>query len=718
MSPFVFIEEFPLISRMNLSPRFFLLVAVLFSSVSIGYSLSGPSTYLSNDDRAYYKRVLLSAQQQDGSFSSSLSNTYFTIAALKSLKVEIPSKDRICSFAKTKTIEEEENIESLFYRSSILENLNCGSSVNEKTKAALMASLKTASFNRVLHAVSTISVLMKSKNIELSVEEMQSIHDRLWQFHADGLFRSTEEDEDGSVLNTGYALEIFSEIISNEKFKAVKWNRPQMERLLENALSAALLSVEEEEEEGEKAGIDTLQFLDPQMPTDSLQVTSIVFRGLAKLTAALGLRMKEISEEKVQSIAEFFIANKYSGNAKDIYYVLEGLKTCAHNPFFIPIGIFPVQTSFLASVKGSESYAKFMVCDVLGNFAAKVKVILIKAAPSNSPNKPLLSNQELEVVDGENSKPILYQFNFMNAKPELSFYTLEFRVVPIHSNSNVIPITSTLRTLKVSGIAVVSDIELAVSESHQLDGIREERKFSLEYPKSLDDPVEIGSQENVFITFKVKNQISGKPMQVHQAFIRISNVATGEELFFICKYSGKQYTSHFAANDLLEPFYGRSGSYLIELIVGDSVIQNSIIWSLANSVQIHFANDTEIPLPPDPFAFKPEIHHIFRVAAERPKQSISMAFTFAVLMPILIFVGGLILVGANMRNFPSGLDGLYALGFQCCVGAIFTLFIYYWLSLTMIQTLIYLLILSIPYMIFSKKALNALAIQNEKTKID
>ncbi|KAL6044146.1 Dolichyl-diphosphooligosaccharide--protein glycosyltransferase subunit 2 [Balamuthia mandrillaris] len=75
---------------------------------------------------------------------------------------------------------------------------------------------------------------------------------------------------------------------------------------------------------------------------------------------------------------------------------------------------------------------------------------------------------------------------------------------------------------------------------------------------------------------------------------------------------------------------------------------------------------------------------------------------------------GLLFLGANLRNFPSGVSSVYALGFQGCLAALVGLFALYWLYLNMLQTLGYLALLAVPTIFFGNRALAALAAHDKQ----
>jgi len=92
---------------------------------------------------------------------------------------------------------------------------------------------------------------------------------------------------------------------------------------------------------------------------------------------------------------------------------------------------------------------------------------------------------------------------------------------------------------------------------------------------------------------------------------------------------------------------------------------------------------------------------------------VSSSFTIAVLSPIFILLIGLIAVGANVRRLFSGVHFFWGVGFLVCIAANASLIFIFWLRLTMIHTLGYLAVLSLPTVFFGQKALSSLALDTK-----
>jgi len=342
------------------------------------------------------------------------------------------------------------------------------------------------------------------------------------------------------------------------------------------------------------------------------------------------------------------------------------------------------------------------VTDEQGKPAAKAKVVLLKAYPGKQEDNVVASNKEFTAVSGDTT---LYEFNFLSLKPDTGSYTLEVSATPTESKGNWEAVDNAELILNVVGQATVSDFTLTVADSE--DAISEGRKTRLESGKQLSSPLKVEHFQHVFVDFKVKGQ-SGKNIQVHQAFLRLSN-DTGREFIVPAEASANGYSAHISLRDTASEFYGQSGHYKLQLIIGDASIQNPILWTIG-TFNISYPDDLRVQVPRNPFAVLPEIKHQFREPDKRPPRTISVAFTVATLaVPALVLFIGLIRVGANLKNFPSGANFMYAIGFEACLGAVLALFACYWLYLNMIQTLEYLAVLAIPTLFFAHRNLNGLS---------
>ena len=495
----------------------------------------------------------------------------------------------------------------------------------------------------------------------------------------DGTFKTTLKSEEGTVLNGGLALLVLSQVAD------IVDSKTDLETVLTNAQDVFTSFSEETD--------DTLQIVDAGSKASNLRVTSTVFKGYVALAAALNEKPLSPDHEKIVAIAQYFVNQKQAQTTEDAYFVLEGLEAVANNNFAVPVVVSLEKSYIDPSTK--EGTIKINVVNVLGK-EVNSKVTINKINNGND-NKVIKSN-----VETDNGK-----FDFVTLKPEAGYYLFDINAKP--SDAKYIPVTT---TRKVKVIASISVSETAIIVADTIDTQEDGKKVTVDFGKTTD----ISVQQNQVLVVNFKVQANSKTIQVQQAFLRISN--DKYESIHVGRFNGKHYSVGIKVNDLFDQFYGKSGKFDLQLIVGDSFVANPIQWKLSTAT-IKFDNKTKVEVPVNQFAALPEIKHAFRPADKRADAALSFAFTIAVLAPALLLFVGFIRVGANFSNFPtSGINWIYALGFHGTLGAIFALYALYWLSLTMITTLQYLALLAVPYLFFASKTLNYLAGSANKSHRD
>lgn len=161
-------------------------------------------------------------------------------------------------------------------------------------------------------------------------------------------------------------------------------------------------------------------------------------------------------------------------------------------------------------------------------------------------------------------------------------------------------------------------------------------------------------------------------------------------------------------------FGGLSGKYEIHLIVGDAVISNPVSWHLAD-VNLKFpADGGDAPAPAQKAdTVKPEIKHLFREPEKRPPAMVSNLFTLLCLAPALIMFIGWLRVGVNISGFPFSIT---AIGFHVGLGAIFTLYYYFWLQLDMFATMKYLLMVGVVTFLCGNSMLVRIATRRKQSQ--
>jgi oligosaccharyltransferase complex subunit delta (ribophorin II) len=145
--------------------------------------------------------------------------------------------------------------------------------------------------------------------------------------------------------------------------------------------------------------------------------------------------------------------------------------------------------------------------------------------------------------------------------------------------------------------------------------------------------LKLNPEQKIHFTFKLKNQQSGKLInRAQQVFAVLNN--DKHEAVFVGKTSQKGYMIDISlTNSGLQ-----SGEYDLSLVVGDAFIQNPFQKNVAKvTVHSRSSSSASEPTYSQPL---PEIQHVFRQPEKRPDITISLAFTAAVLFPVLILLIG------------------------------------------------------------------------------
>ena len=233
----------------------------------------------------------------------------------------------------------------------------------------------------------------------------------------------------------------------------------------------------------------------------------------------------------------------------------------------------------------------------------------------------------------------------------------------------------------------VSNAEAAVFES---DGTLVDLHSALKFGETVT--LSASHSQKVKVGFQLTSP-SGAPFKPQQVFLNLRYVESGAvQTFFVppaAEDVGYEYTLEFSK--LVEKLNHQSGTYSVDLIVGDDLMENSFLWSMA-SVDLDLPEgpegSTTSATPVSKFAPKPEIVHIFRKPEKRPPTYLSMVFLVLTLIPLVGFFVGLQRVGVNLKNLPSGgLPLAAAAGFHGGIAMILGLYLMFWLKLNLFTTL-------------------------------
>jgi len=277
----------------------------------------------------------------------------------------------------------------------------------------------------------------------------------------------------------------------------------------------------------------------------------------------------------------------------------------------------------------------------------------------------------------------------------------------------------------VKASATINNLKLLVSTSKKAtDGSGGWNKVTKQQglPKGLR--ASSSDSEYIHVTF----DLTPENFIPHQAFVRFTHLDTNLDTFFVAKPSGSGgggFTATINLSEELPTFLYRAGEYEVSLLIGDVALVVPVEFAMG-TITLDFPAKTKptYPLYTRPLLHDsdnalgpmPEIHHQFRSPAPRPPIIVSTAFIILVLAPLVIFILGLPVVGANTKGLPGGFGVVWTLGLFASLLGFLILLSSYWFTLTMFTTLRYLVPLSVITVITGRGALRARASEAAKPK--
>lgn len=181
-------------------------------------------------------------------------------------------------------------------------------------------------------------------------------------------------------------------------------------------------------------------------------------------------------------------------------------------------------------------------------------------------------------------------------------------------------------------------------------------KEALTPDRALPKAVSLGSGEALKVILTVTN--GKKPRKPHQAFLTITNPASGlEESYpFSIKETGKAKVD-LTHNSIPSALLRSSKPLKASIVIGSF---GSSTPYKADAFDLSIAVDPAVPLPQAEEQLRygklPEIHHIFRADPKSPPKIITLVFAVAVLACIPALLGGWALLGANLNHLPKALN--------------------------------------------------------------
>ncbi|XP_071804461.1 dolichyl-diphosphooligosaccharide--protein glycosyltransferase subunit 2-like [Asterias amurensis] len=610
----------------------------------LGQALS-PITVLSLDDQAKLKAVLAQTQP-----FTDLASAHYSILGLKLFNAPVPNAKEACSLLNSKV--DLGSVESIYQATTAAKALgNCKVVVSEQSVlAAINDSVDMTTLYYAVSALSTLGIQFNSADVLKSLDAALK--------------------KDDSVLSSSYALHVAAQLSSET-------NVDKYFELIEDIVAQA-----------DEVDDQYLQF-------ENLFQSGLFLDGAYKLSAKVN-KKPLITEDQAVMFGNFVLSRKSTQNVMNAYSVALGVKALTNNKFQVPVAFTRMGSM---AVSTADPNVKVQVSNLMAGSVGKMTVKATSVSLKEG-GKTIIK----DAIFLGTTNPTEYVLNLIESKPAPAFYKVALSAKPTTENPALIGLSDGAVLVKVTTEVTVDNMEISIIDKDQSITAK---TVKVVHPRKVDKGLEADHHQSVVLKFNLKDK-ANQPLTVHQAFVRLSNVKTKQEVIFTAEDDASMmYKFNLdVAESGREYFNQQSGKYTLDLIIGDAIVMNPFSWNLADvTLKFPEQEDTK-PAPQARYDELPEIQHMFRVPEKRPPTVVSTTFTVLCIVPLIVLVIMWIKLGANLKGFTFSIG---AVGFHLGLAGILGLFYCYWVYLNMFQTLQYLGILGIFTFLTGNSLLSSIA---------
>jgi len=407
-----------------------------------------------------------------------------------------------------------------------------------------------------------------------------------------------------------------------------------------------------------------------------------------------------INEEQTIKFANYLLTRKHVQSVKETFFLLRALNVLSNNDFSVPV---VVQLYGTPLISNDRKFFKVRVTNVLDKVLGAMTVTAVSA--TDSEGTTIMSNKDFKTGRDD------YDLDFMSSKPSPGVYTVTVNVKSQKEDKRLIGTSGTQLKVKVVTKVVMGKVDLSVIDKEHSHTVK---SLSTNYPTKFDKIIEADFHQKIVMKFSIKSVSSDELLTPHQAFVRLTNQKTNQEIFFVPEpEASKMYKFDLDLGATAkDSFASRSGKYTMDLIIGDAVIENPFEWN-AGVLSLTFGQEAVKPKKEKQtmYTAKPAIDHMFRQPEKRPSQTVSTAFTALIFIPFLLMIILWFNIGANISNFQFSLGSIL---FHVGLGGIFVLYYLFWVKLDMFTTLKYLAIIGGVTFLAANSLLSGIAARRAK----
>ncbi|XP_068247232.1 dolichyl-diphosphooligosaccharide--protein glycosyltransferase subunit 2 isoform X1 [Palaemon carinicauda] len=626
---------------------------VILAILGVCSALS-PSTYLTPGDKERLKLVL------DPAWSlSDLAQVLYASAGYQHLGQQIPDSQGVCKFVKS-SAGDGASVETLFLASSAGKALGCPVTATAASKQAVGEAIREgASPQELFHAVTAAT------NLGVDVDTAK-------------VLRATQMalKKDDSVLSLGYAFHVGAQ--------------------LKGEVSSIFERIEDAIVQADEVDGRMLQF------EGGLSITALVLSGAYKL-AETSNKAPPIKPEQAVKFANYLMSRKSVQVGKGVYYLLEAVSMFTSNRFHVPVAITLASN---VAVSAEAPSVQVRVTDLMGRSLGPLKVSA-DSATRESDEVVIISKEVLTPLSDSEG---VFELDVMSRQPERGFYQLV--VSAGASDSRLVGHTAAQLTFKVLTAINIENVEFGTADADQSTAPSLQK---LQYPTTLSEAIVADQHQRVLLRFLVRDTASGRPTEVHQAFVKITHKVSKREIIFVAETdSNDVYKFDMDVSNSVKEFAGVSGIYTVSVIIGDAAISNPVMWDIGELSLTFPEGSVGSPAQDYMYKARPEIKHLFRTPDPRPSSLVSTTFTVLCILPLLILFAMWAKLGVNISNFPVSFS---AVTFHVGLGAIMGLFCLFWLQMDMFSTLRYLFMIGVVTFFCGNSMLSSIATKRKEQEV-
>lgn len=371
-----------------------------------------------------------------------------------------------------------------------------------------------------------------------------------------------------------------------------------------------------------------------------LTMTSLLLTGLLKIPGT-----KPLTQEQADKFATYLLNRRTVQNPRGAVALVEALQALASSSVS-PVSITLIGPPYVTTIKPE---LRIQISDVFGQ--------PLKQAPT-----PVVAQSATRIKD---DVVVLSKQPLTKGKTQTEF-TLPLTIDPGHYKIAVSAgAHSTSITVRVMGPVTIKSFEIGLGDT---DGTAATKLVKLQQPNQLTTTLQADSSQHLIVKFSLDRA-------VHQTFLKLSSGK--REIIFVAEKDNSQM---YKIEVNLAQQLANSGVFAMELILGDSIMSNSVQWNIGK-LELKLGSAEQPPTTNVSRGPKPVIEHLFRQAEKRPPQVFSMFFTGLCAAPLLLLFILWGKIGINMKNFS-----MTAIPFHLGLGGILSLFGLFWLKLDMFTT--------------------------------